>query len=92
MAIEKCKHENFECHVDVNRIEDIGRFTADVRIKCSQCNLPFEFVGIDECGLSYEHPTVNPSAQELRIPIKPKGYVILPGIKGPAGFKVKRVI
>jgi hypothetical protein len=86
----RCEHKNFEAHVDVNRIEDIGRFTADVRIKCAECNLPFEFVGVDECGLSYAHPTVNPSAQELRVPIKPKGCEILPGIKGPTGFKVER--
>jgi hypothetical protein len=85
-----CKHENFEARVEVNRIEDIGRFTADITIHCAECKLPFEFVGVDECGLSYNHPTVNPSAQELRVPIKPKGCEILPGIKGPTGFKVQR--
>lgn len=86
----RCKHENFHAHVEVNRIEDIGRFTADIRIRCRECDLPFEFVGVGECGSSYEFPTVDPSAQELRVPIKPKGLEILPGIKGPAGFTVKR--
>jgi hypothetical protein len=88
----KCEHKNFHANVMVNRIEDIGRFTADITIRCIDCNLPFEFVGVDECGLSYEHPTVNPSAQELRVPIKPKGCEILPGIKGPTGFKVERAM
>jgi hypothetical protein len=88
--MSKCEHENFECHVDVNRILDIKRFTADIRIQCADCKLPFEFIGVNDCGLSYEGPTVNPSAQELRVPIKPKGCEILPGIKGPTGFKVER--
>jgi hypothetical protein len=86
----KCEHENFIANVTVNRILDIKRFTADVTVKCADCGLPFEFIG-PECGFSYEGPTVNPSAQELRIPIRPKGCEILPGIKGPAGFKVERV-
>jgi hypothetical protein len=88
---KKCEHENFAANVQVNRITDIKRFTADITVKCVDCGIPFEFVGVEECGLSYNHPTVNPSAQELRIPIKPKGLEILPGIKGPTGFKVERV-
>jgi hypothetical protein len=30
-----CNHEDFSAMVDVNRLEDIGRFTADVRIECT---------------------------------------------------------
>lgn len=86
----KCEHKNFRAHVEVNRIEDIGRFTADIHVWCAECDLPFEFVGVGECGLSYEHPTVDPSAQELRVPIKPKGCEILPGMKGPKGFTMER--
>lgn len=85
-----CAHENFRCDVVVNRVLDVKRFTADVRVRCADGDLPFEFIGL-ECGLSYEHPTCDPSAQELRCPIKPKGLEILPGIKGPAGFTVRKV-
>jgi hypothetical protein len=85
-----CQHKDFRAHVVVNRIEDVGRFTADVRINCAECGLPFEFVGVGECGFSYEHPTVDPSAQELRVPVRPKGCEILPGMKGPIGYKVER--
>lgn len=83
-----CKHENFVANVTVNRIgegdEPIGEvkgFMADVKINCADCGLPFEFMGFD-CGLSWSKPMVNPSAQEIRIPIRPKGSKILPALPG----------
>lgn len=40
-AQKKCPHENFHATVEVNRLSDSGRFSADVRINCSECDLPF---------------------------------------------------
>ena len=57
-------------------------YHATVSIVCITCSTPFEFVGVEECGLLWSRPTVNPSAQELRIPIRPKGCALLPGLPG----------
>lgn len=58
---------------------------AEVRIRCKECGLPFEFIGL-ECGLTFTGPACDPSAQEARLPIKPKGLAVLPGVPG---FKVR---
>jgi hypothetical protein len=76
-----CKHENFRAEVDVNRLLDSGSFMADVRIRCTECDLPFEFVGVD-AGLSFSKPMASVTAQELHIPIRPKGCRLMPAIPG----------
>jgi len=47
----ECKHESFACSVAVNRIPEveggpIKNYSADVRVQCSQCQLPFRFIGL----------------------------------------------
>lgn len=42
----KCQHLDFNCFVTVNRLEDIGRFSADVEIECKACGVPFRFIGL----------------------------------------------
>ena len=87
----KCEHMNFIANVEVNRLtkseEDpsIIGYTADVRIRCADCSLPFEFIGVD-AGYSPRMPMASVDAQELRAPIRPKGSNILPAIPG---FNVK---
>lgn len=83
----KCEHKDFTAHVVVTRIEDVKGFFADIRVKCADCGLPFEFVGVD-AGLSYEKPMASVDAQELRAPIRPKGCKILPAVPG---FNVRAV-
>jgi len=85
----KCKHENFHANVTVNRVGEgdspIGKvkgFLAEITIRCTECDLPFEFVGVDECGLLWTKPACTPDAQTLRAPIRPKGSRILPGLPG----------
>lgn len=41
-----CKHPDFEAQVNVNRLEDVGRFSADVTIRCALCGVPFRFIGL----------------------------------------------
>lgn len=85
----KCEHENFRVDAIVNRLTDTKRFTLDVKVRCVDCSLPFEFIGL-QCGLLFDQPTCDPSAQELRVPIKPKGSEILPGLgRGLRGFTVR---
>ena len=42
--MKKCNHERFLAAVEVNRIEDKGRFTCDVRIKCEDCGAHVRFL------------------------------------------------
>lgn len=83
----KCEHKEFRAEVRVDRIlgndgqEPPKAYTCEVHIFCVTCNLPFEFVGLP-CGLLFDKPTVDPSAQELRCPIRPKGLALLPGLPG----------
>lgn len=71
-----CKHEGFAARVNVNCMEDTGRFIADVTITCMQCSLPFEFVGIP-AGLAWDRPTVAVDGAEVHLPIEPQYQVTL---------------
>lgn len=90
----KCLHENFAANVDVNRVmknesdKIPSGYMADIRIKCMDCGLPFEFVGVPDCGMMFDKPMLSPDAQELRQPIKPKGVAVLPALPG---FHVRAV-
>lgn len=80
-----CEHKNIQAYVDVNRIEDKKAFIAAVKIECTDCNMPFEFIGV-EAGMMFDKPMCNVTAQTLLAPIKPKGSDVMPGIPG---FRVK---
>jgi hypothetical protein len=81
--MEKCDHLEFQADVTIDRIikneGDIKptAFMCDVRVKCVTCGTPFEFIG-PQCGYMFDRPCVDVSAQELRIPIQPKGIKLLP--------------
>lgn len=81
-----CKHMIFKADVDVARLskEEGGQITgysADIRISCQQCGLPFRFIGVPasvketEEGLEFtparNEPRVSVDACELRAPIEP---------------------
>lgn len=84
-----CEHRNLSASVDVNRIEDIGAFHADIRIACADCGEPFQFVGVP-IGLSYDRPTVEFGGRELRAPIRPASEGVLGAIPTgvPRGYRV----
>jgi hypothetical protein len=65
-----CPHLNFSARVEVNRIEDTGRFMADISISCSDCGLPFSFKGLPQ-GLDVEGATVSPGGTEGRFALAP---------------------
>lgn len=67
-----CAHPDFAAEVDVHRLEDTGKFIADVRIKCVECGEPFRFVGLPS-GIHFSHPTVSIDETELHAPIEPEG-------------------
>jgi len=82
-----CQHRNFDATVAVARIEDIGRFVAEVRIRCTECNTPFQFVGIDP-GFNYDAPTVSIDGLEANLPICPQGSRPSP-LQGLQGYTIK---
>ncbi len=86
-----CKHLDFACSVNVNRIEDIGRFSADVKINCAQCGLPFRFIGLP-AGVDLNGAAVSVDGEEARLAIAPKGEVIPPVENITTGFTVRRVM
>jgi hypothetical protein len=70
-----CQHEQFEVMAKVVRLTDgdngpVTGYTADIRIKCVQCEMPFEFIGVPG-GYSPSQPMVNFDGTELRAPIRP---------------------
>ncbi len=71
----KCLHEKFECHSKVGRLSEeeggeITSFVADIKIRCTQCGMFFEFVGLP-AGSNKKFPTTNFDFTELRAPIRP---------------------
>jgi hypothetical protein len=84
----ECKHESFRVHAEVARLEDIGQFSVDVRVWCSDCGEPFEWVGLPG-GFSHYQPCVSIDCQELRAPIVPRGGKVQPGL---SGFRVTHTI
>ncbi len=74
--MSECEHKEFEARVEVNRLEDVKMFAADVHIQCSECGMPFRFLGLPG-GLHPEHPTVSVDGTEARLPIAPMEPIIL---------------
>jgi hypothetical protein len=74
-----CYHHNFTANVTVNRIEDTGRFMADVRIECADCGLPFSFKGL-RAGLDCNGAAVSPDGLEGR-------FALAPGVGGILNYQ-----
>lgn len=72
-----CKHMAFDATVSVARLEDTGRFMAEIRIKCLDCGEPFQFLGLP-MGLNMAGATVDPDGLEARIAILPDSQTLSP--------------
>lgn len=91
-----CEHHNFAAEVDVNRLPEkeggpILRYSADVRIKCADCGLPFRFIGLP-AGLDLNGAATSVNAEEARLAIAPKGQVISVVEGGVTGFSIRKEI
>lgn len=87
MSDAKCKHDDFFCECDVTRLSDSGAFTLDVRVKCKQCGIPFEFIGLPR-GLNLKGAAMSFDGTEGRFAICPKGEEP-PSMEGlPSGFTI----
>ncbi len=83
-----CPHNSFDCNVAVARVEDIGRFMAEVAVRCVDCGTPFRFIGLP-CGMDYNVACVSVDGTEARLAIAPKGEVVTP-LDGVTGFTARR--
>lgn len=63
---------NFDASVAVARLEDSGRFMAEIRIHCTGCGKPFQFLGL-EPGLDMNGARVSLDGLEANIAICPQG-------------------
>jgi hypothetical protein len=63
---------NFGADVAVARLEDSGRFNADITIKCVDCGLPFQFKGLQP-GLNLNGAAVSVDGLQARLAIVPQG-------------------
>lgn len=79
-----CEHKDFRALVKVNRLEDTGRFSADITVWCAACAEPFRFLGVKAGSSPYE-PMVSIDGLELRAPLEPQGT---PQIQRGARFVV----
>ncbi len=67
-----CEHRNYKAAVRVFNMEDSGARMAEIRIRCAECDLPMEFVGVP-VGCEFYRVTSDLSAQCLNAPIVPLG-------------------
>ena len=83
-----CKHMNFMTEVDVARLEDSGRFSASIRINCTDCGHKMRFLGLP-LGLDLNGAAISADGTEGRFAIHPVGEAV-PNLKddGPAGFRI----
>ena len=72
MSSGSCKHEEFKAVVNVIRLQDSGKFVAEISIKCAQCELPFQFMGLPP-GVNFDGATVSLDGKEACIGIRPEG-------------------
>lgn len=65
-----CQHLKFESMVTVIRIQNLGKFQANIVIRCADCGQPFEFVGLPR-GMNIEGPAVSLDGLEARLAVRP---------------------
>ena len=72
-----CPHMNFAANVTVNRLEDTGRFIAEVTINCEDCGEKFQFLGL-EPGLKLAGASVSLTGQVAHLSILPDSQAMSP--------------
>ena len=84
-----CDHREFKANVAVTRLEDIGRFMADISIECVECGERFRFIGV-QGGILFDQPGVNIDGTELSVPIAPQSQVDSELEGTPMGFTMRK--
>lgn len=85
---QDCAHTtSHTANVRIDHLADSGRFMAEVRIRCAECGLAFQFLGLP-LGLDLKGAAMSVDGEEARIAIAPVGRVMRP-LEGLSGFGVK---
>jgi hypothetical protein len=84
-----CAHRGFNSRVVVSRLEDSGRFMADVRITCNECGAAMKFVGLT-VGLNLDGAAVSFDGTEARLAVVPDGEARPRVSGGVVGFSLQR--
>lgn len=91
--LKNCPHAKFSANVKVNRLTNehgaVTDFFADVKVECSDCKMPFSFLGMQQ-GLNGNKPTTDISTTEARLPIVPADNTLRMGSKVP-GYSVQLI-
>lgn len=74
--MNECEHEEFDCVATVVRMPESGNFMLEVTVTCSQCQIPFKFLGLKP-GLDLNGTGCSLSLTEARLAISP-GAKIMP--------------
>jgi len=77
MSAAKCKHEAFAAACRVCVLEDSGRWILEVSVKCSKCELPFQFKGLPP-GLNLNGVSMSIDGLEANLAICPQGAELSP--------------
>lgn len=70
-----CPHMQFRTITRVGRLSDveggpITGYTAEIKVECVDCGLPFRFRGL-AAGSHFAEPRVSADGTELRAPLEP---------------------
>ncbi len=84
-SAKPCTHLNFAANVNVARLEDSGRFMAEVTIHCTDCGEKFQFIGL-EPGLNLNGAAVSVDGLEANLAIAPNSQAMSPLQKMRAGI------
>lgn len=94
MSGETCPHLVFEAHVIVDRLDEVGKFLANVNVRCRDCRTRFRWQGL-QMGVDLQGTMVSVDGFELRGAIVPDGHLTslmagpVSGFPIPRGFVVK---
>jgi hypothetical protein len=83
----ECTHPGHAVACAIARLEDSGKFMAEIRIVCVECREPFRFVGVP-AGLRFDGPAVSVDGLELRAPIEPE---IEKSLQAGASFQMPHI-
>lgn len=83
-----CTHLDFNAFVAVTRLEDSGRFAADVNIECRDCKMPFVFRGLP-LGVNLNGAAMSVDGTEARLAIGPQDEAPRPW-DGAIGYAIRK--
>ena len=88
-----CNHENFHATVAVARLQSdhggpVTHYSAGVKIVCADCQVEFQFAGV-ESGMSMYEPMCSIDGAEIHLPIMPLGHIVPEGLPG---YRVKAAL